>query len=201
MDWNSVGKSAIAGFVGGALGAKGGPWKVSKSAGVIQHVAIGMVNQVTVGLVTAWATGENYEIDDFYSDLGMGTLQGIHYYRNQLNKPELAEQYGKQVPQNQSGLHKEDLTENEIPIKKTYSRHESVKIKDTVTGTLRDASENNMGTYNYAPFNDSSLAKTITSGTGHFVVDIIPYFAWKNTPTAKRGFTGRLFQASQAQRN
>jgi len=132
---------------------------------------------VTEGLVSSLVMGENYHMTEFGRDLGLGSLQGVHYYRNELNDPSLAVD---RVSSDQSVFHESQLSDGETARKYVTGKHERVTIHNSAGKFIRNAKKINAGSYNYFPFSNKTLGLTMKTGVGHFSLDIIPYFLWGN---------------------
>ena len=109
----------------------------------------------------------------------ISAIREIHYARNIFNRPEKATTFDKK-----NNYHKYGLGKNEISKKYTggWGFFERVDIV-SITGQIRDADANNMGSFNFMPW------WTIV---GHTVTDVIPYFVWGNTNNDTTTFGDRL---------
>ena len=179
INWDAVGQAAIGGAVGGVLGSGGGIWQTGNNAGLLETVGVNVGNQVTEGLVSSLVMGENYHMTEFGRDLGLGSLQGVHYYRNELNVglPETLKEANAQDGVNVAANHHR-LRGEVGNVKRVFSDgREAVynSAMELVTNPL------NMGTFNYVnPGNWRSLSG-VMKNIGHFATDMLPYYYFGNT--------------------
>jgi hypothetical protein len=179
VNFGLVGQAALGGAIGGALSSGGGLWQTGKDAAFMEHAGVAVANQVSEGVITAGLTGEDYHMDDFGMDVGLGAVKGAHYYRNELNTG---------LP----GTIKDADAQSGVDVNADY--HKLGGAKGNVKRVFADGREAvydsdkylvtnklNMGTYNYINPGDFKSISGIMKNAGHFFVDMLPYTAFGNT--------------------
>ena len=183
VNFGLVGQAALGGAIGGALSSGGGLWQTGKDAAFMEHAGVAVANQVSEGVITAGLTGEDYHMDDFGMDVGLGAVKGAHYYRNELNTglpgtiKDADAQSGVDV---NADYHK--LGGAKGNVKRVFADGREAVYSGGPKGTGKLVTDKlNMGTYNYVNPGNFKSIMGIMKHTGHYFADMLPYFAFGNT--------------------
>ena len=127
--------------------------------------------------------GENYHMTEFGRDLGLGSLQGVHYYRNELNGD---------LPGDLDSANTQGGVEYPAVNHRLRGAVGNVKRvfddgKEGVYNSVKSLVKNplNMGTFNYInPMKWQGWSKSLQfvgRNMGHFAADMLPYYYYGNT--------------------